>query len=237
MGESLLEEIVQDRESWLKSKGFDPESLQDKWKLTYSPLETMQNNYNYVTLELGIKKDVFERFPTLFGYSTEDNLKPKVKYITEELRLPLKVFERFPALFSYSIEDNLKPKVKYITEELDLDAKVFEKNPQLFNLSIEDNLKLKYHYLTTEMHTNNFALEKFPVAFSLSLKKRIIPRWEFAKTKGKSNITLSNLLSPNDKNFAKKMGSDTAHYHQFRDNLNDFIEETYASLVTVVTSP
>ena len=204
MGESLLEEIVQDRESWLKSKGFDPESLQDKWKLTYSPLETMQNNYNYVTLELGIKKDVFERFPTLFGYSTEDNLKPKVKYITEEL---------------------------------DLDAKVFEKNPQLFNLSIEDNLKLKYHYLTTEMHTNNFALEKFPVAFSLSLKKRIIPRWEFAKTKGKSNITLSNLLSPNDKNFAKKMGSDTAHYHQFRDNLNDFIEETYASLVTVVTSP
>ena len=204
MGESLLEEIVQDRESWLKSKGFDPESLQDKWKLTYSPLETMQNNYNYVTLELGIKKDVFERFPTLFGYSTEDNLKPKVKYITEELRLPLKVFE---------------------------------KNPQLFNLSIEDNLKLKYHYLTTEMHTNNFALEKFPVAFSLSLKKRIIPRWEFAKTKGKSNITLSNLLSPNDKNFAKKMGSDTAHYHQFRDNLNDFIEETYASLVTVVTSP
>jgi len=87
------------------------------------------------------------------------------------------------------------------------------------------------------MHTNNFALEKFPVAFSLSLKKRIIPRWEFAKTKGKSNITLSNLLSPNDKNFAKKMGSDTAHYHQFRDNLNDFIEETYASLVTVVTSP
>jgi len=204
MGESLLEEIVQDRESWLKSKGFDPESLQDKWKLTYSPLETMQNNYNYVTLELGIKKDVFERLPALFSYSIEDNLKPKVKYITEELRLPLKVFE---------------------------------KNPQLFNLSIEDNLKLKYHYLTTEMHTNNFALEKFPVAFSLSLKKRIIPRWEFAKTKGKSNITLSNLLSPNDKNFAKKMGSDTAHYHQFRDNLNDFIEETYASLVTVVTSP
>ena len=223
---------IREREDWLLDRGFNPKSIANRWitSNTYAPIEIMEVCYNYITHELGLDTKVFKKNPFVFHLSIEDNLKPKVEYITQELGLDAKVFEKNPQLFNLSIENTLKPKVKYIAQELGLDISIFEMLPQLFNLDIENNIKLKYLYLTSEIGISNIDLERFPTAFSYSLKKRIIPRLEFAKSRNKTNLSLSSLLAPNDIVFANKMETDIAHYDVFKSENEAFIKEIYDSL-------
>ncbi|CAJ1445531.1 unnamed protein product, partial [Effrenium voratum] len=106
-------------------------------------------------------------FPSLLGYSIEDNLKPTVRWFAElglnkaqiakavptvrwfaELGLSkaqiAKAVAFSPQLLGYSIEDNLKPTVGWFAE-LGLSkaqiAKAVASSPQLLGCSIEDNLK------------------------------------------------------------------------------------------------
>ena len=60
---------------------------------------------------------VFEKSPSLFGLSIEDNLKPKVEYVTDELGLDVKVFEKLPTLFNFSLNKRIKPRTAFLEKK------------------------------------------------------------------------------------------------------------------------
>src|SRR3989344_428994 len=132
---------------------------------------------------------------------------------------PKSIANRWITSNTYAPIEIMEVCYNYITHELGLDTKVFK-----------NNIKLKYLYLTSEIGISNIDLERFPAAFSYSLKKRIIPRLEFAKSRNKTNLSLSSLLAPNDIVFANKMETDIAHYDVFKSENEAFIKEIYDSL-------
>ena len=83
--------VVQERIAHVRSLGFDMERILEV--LDGHPLPSpahVDDVVKYITVDLGLDKNVFEKLPALFSYSIEENLKPKVKYITEDLGVPLR---------------------------------------------------------------------------------------------------------------------------------------------------
>jgi len=205
------------REEAISSLGFDLEKIVERLgSRVVPPVVSIQKSAEYVTEELGLDKKVFEKEPTLFNYSVDDNLRPKVDYITEELGLDKKVFEKSPSLFRKSVNGNLRPKVAYITEELGLPTKIFEKFPALFNYSVDDNLRPKVAYITEELGLPTKIFEKFPALFGYSLNGRIKPRTAFLQSKGR-NISLRSYIIPGDEVFCHKYAKcELSEYQTFK---------------------
>ena len=179
------------------------------------PVEQINDLVKYVTKDLELDIHVFEKIPSLFGYSIE-NLRLKVEYITEELGLSLDVFEKLPSLFNYSIE-NIREKVEYITGELGLSLDIYKKFPKLFSYSVEDNLKPKVEYITEELGLGLDVFEKVPILFSFSLNKRIKPRTAFLEKKGKKYSLLNHIVR-NDSIFCSRMAKcSLEEYEEFRE--------------------
>lgn len=61
-------------------------------------------------------KAIFRRFPPLFCYSIESNLKPKFDYFLVEMGRDLKEIVEFPQYFSFSLENRIKPRLKKCVE-------------------------------------------------------------------------------------------------------------------------
>lgn len=114
----------------------------------------MKQSLEYV-LSLGIDGNVFEKLPSLFSCSVEENLKPKVEYITKELELPMKIFEKQTSLFGYSIESNIKPTYNYLTKEIGSTNADLEKSPIALGYSLEKRIKPRWEFAKSKNKTSN----------------------------------------------------------------------------------
>ena len=73
---------LETRIAFLEEQGIDAESIMEVIP-TLNSVARMQENIEYIAEDLGLTTKVFERLPTLFSNSIEDNLKPKDHYIKE----------------------------------------------------------------------------------------------------------------------------------------------------------
>lgn len=50
------------------------------------------------------------RFPAVFGYSIENNLKPKLEYLVREMKRSVEELVEFPQYFAFSLENRIMPR-------------------------------------------------------------------------------------------------------------------------------
>ena len=50
------------------------------------------------------------RFPAIFGYSIENNLKPKFEYLVGEMKRSVEELKAFPQYFAFSLENRIMPR-------------------------------------------------------------------------------------------------------------------------------
>ena len=60
---------------------------------------------------------VATKFPKIFSYNIENNLKPTIKYIFEQLHGTVNDLISFPAYVSYSLENRIKPRHEFLKKK------------------------------------------------------------------------------------------------------------------------
>ncbi|KAH9320124.1 hypothetical protein KI387_021893 [Taxus chinensis] len=69
---------------------------------------------------LGLSYDdaasMFVRFPVIFNYSIDGNLKPKFNYLMEDMGRNVDDLRKFPQYFAYSLEKRIKPRHRFLLE-------------------------------------------------------------------------------------------------------------------------
>jgi len=59
---------------------------------------------------------IVTRFPALFGYSIENNLKPKFEYLVHEMGRSVHDLKGFPQYFAFSLEKRIKPRHVFLSQ-------------------------------------------------------------------------------------------------------------------------
>jgi mTERF domain-containing protein len=167
------------------------------------PPERIHAVHSYITRELRLSNRVFERFPAIFSYSIEENLRPTAQYVTGTLALPASVLERMPSLFGRA-RARIEATVAYITEELGLSQGVLARFPTVFGCSLEENIRPKVAFLTQTLGLSIDSFERHPALFGYSISRRLLPRARMAREQGK-NVNYK-LFAVSDKQFFERFG-------------------------------
>lgn len=60
---------------------------------------------------------IVTRFPALFGYSIENNLRPKFEYLVHGMGRRVHDLKEFPQYFAYSLEKRIKPRHVFLSQK------------------------------------------------------------------------------------------------------------------------
>lgn len=85
--------------------------------LINTPMERLVDKIRFME-QLGLSLEesrlFCRRFPAIFGYSLEFNLKPKVEYLVGEMKRPLSEMVKFPQYLGFSLEKRIVPRYLHL---------------------------------------------------------------------------------------------------------------------------